>query len=139
LALATTPSLRGLQVAATTNMLVGIYYLAPRAANPADPLFQPYAAVINSAAVAAAAATSLLGNSSGSAAAAAAAASGQGQGQGQSLSTGGIVGIVLGVIVAATLIAAAAAYANRRQPQPTKTHLTSSNKLAWMSSPISVR
>lgn len=130
-------SARGLQVAATTNMLVGIYYLAPRAANPANPLFQPYASVISSAAVAAAAAAALLGNSSGSSTGS---SSGQDQSPSPSLSTGGIVGIALGLVAATLLVAGAyALYANRRQDRPVKTLPTSSPKLAWMSSPISVR
>jgi len=121
-------ALRSLQLVATPNMLVMIYYLSPRAANPSDSYFQAYASVIaGSAAPATIDATS--------------AGSGSGSGSGaSSISTGGIVGIVMGIVAAVTGLACGAfiLYANRRRqskppPPPVKT------QLKWMNSPISIR
>jgi len=87
-------SLRGLQfvVSTSSNALLEIYYLSPRKANPADPLFQVYA----SAAAASASSSGSSGNFTNS-------LQGQGQNQGQgqqSISGGGVAGLVIGILTA---------------------------------------
>ena len=119
--------LRGLQVVATSNMLVVIYYLSPRAAHPTDLYFQKYA-------------SSITGTSSSGYIVNSNASGLSGTSSIVSVSTGGIVGIVIGVIAAATLaIGAFVLYSKRTQvqpPQKTKTHPPNSTKIKWMSAPI---
>jgi len=132
--LAAPRSLRSLQIVATPNMLVMIYYLSPRAANPTDSYFQAYASVIAGSAAPATLDANSNGPGSGS-------VSGSGSGS-SSISTGAIVGIVMGALAATALAAGAfALYAKRRRhsyppPLPLPTATT---KIKWMNSPISIR
>lgn len=121
---------RRLQVPSSPNMLVAIYYLSPRPAKPTDIYFRPYVSIISSSS--ASASSILVGNSNGTI---------QGSTSLPTISTGGIVGIVIGLIATTALVAGAYAfYSNYRQPKPVqKMHVQNSHKapkIAWMSTPI---
>ena len=125
-----TNRLRRLQVPSSPNMLVAIYYLSPRPAKPTDIYFRPYVSIISSSS--ASASSILVGNSNGTI---------QGSTSLPTISTGGIVGIVIGLIATTALVAGAYAfYSNYRQPKPVqKMHVQNSHKapkIAWMSTPI---
>ena len=103
-------SLRGLQfeVSTSSNALLEIYYLSPRRANPADPLFQVYASAALATVSASASASPKYGNFTDSL---------QGQ-EINSMSGGGIAGLVIGLLLSLALIALAAlAYIKRSRKQ----------------------
>ena len=106
------PTLRGrmreLQIVVTPSMNVAIYYLSPAPATPTDPVFQNYAAAIQGSAASAPAPIAPLGNVSGAPAPV--------YPETVNITSGGIVGIVLGVSAAAMLAAGAyTIYLNSRK------------------------
>ena len=103
--LSITAALRGLQfvVSTSSNALLEIYYLSPRRANPADPLFLPYASAI--LASVSGSSSGFSGNSTDSQ-------------QSQGISGGGIAGIVLGVLATASLFICLYLFCFRTKKQP---------------------
>lgn len=106
-------SLRGLQfvVSTSSNALLEIYYLAPRSANPVDPLFQVYASAVLASASASASGS---GNFTDSF---------QGQGQNTNgISGGGIAGLVIGILASLALATLTLVYyVKRRRVTPVQT------------------
>jgi len=113
----TSPSLRGrqLQLVATPSMLVAVHYGSPAPANPADPVFQSYTASIQGTA----GATPINAPSGNLSAGGSPAGSPGGSPvypEKMNISSGGIVGIIMGIVAASVLVAVAYSfYLNRRR------------------------
>jgi hypothetical protein len=123
--LSITPSLRGLQfiVSTSSNALLEIYYLSPRRANPADPLFQVYASAILASASSASSGnfTELM--------------QGQGQGQGQNqgqngISGGGVAGLVIGLLAALGVISLATLVYIRRSRKQAQAQVQANQRMS---------
>jgi hypothetical protein len=126
--------LRGLQLVATPNMLVDIYYNAPAKATQADAVFQPYASAISGSAAASPPPTAGAPTDSGSAPTSA-----------TSISGGAIVGIIGGVAMAAAIIGVGYTFYINRNRKPTRRSavITKSPEVQtrpkWTSSPLAIR
>jgi len=95
---------RNLQVVATSNMLVVIYYLSPSPANPSDPMFQLYASSIQGTAPTSGLNTSNSNSNINS--------------NSPGITSGGIAGIIVGVTAVVGIAAGLYAfYVNRSPPR----------------------
>jgi hypothetical protein len=134
------PALRGrqlreLQIVATPNMNVAVYYLSPAPARPTDAVFQSYIAAIQGSAGSAGATMAPLGNASAASAGSAASAAAPVYPDKMNLSAGGIIGIVVGIAAAAILAGGMyAIYLNRRR-KPISRSSVVSTETRWSNLP----